>query len=1487
MRTRLKRAIVAGATVALVAPLGIALVAQGASAAPVLLSAGKPATASSSNQTYVAGNVTDGNQASYWESANNAFPQWVQVDLGAAATVTDVTLKIPGGWGARTETLTLQGSTDGSTFTTLKASASYTFTGGNTVAVDVTDTSARYVRAAVSANTGWPAAQLSEVEVYGNSSTPPVDPPAGSNLAQGRPVTATSVQQTYVAANAVDGSTATYWEGAPGAYPSNLTVSLAAQSTLTGVVVKLNPDPAWGNRTQTFAVEGRTGSGSWSALKASAAYAFSPSSGNTVTIPVTGSATDVRLVFTANTGSSNAQVAELQVFGSTTPVPTSPDLQVALTTNPITVTPTQAISVGATVRNSGTAGSAATTAVVAISGTTVGTVNVPALAAGAQTTVSVTAGTRATGTYPLTVTVDPANTVAESDETNNAASGSVVVSSGPEPTSADLQVSLTGTSPASPTPTDVITVTGTARNTGTAGSAATTVALTLNGTAVGTANVGALAAGAQQNVSISIGTRAAGTYTLVASVDPTNTVAESNESNNSATASLVVSTPGGTGEDLAAGRPATASSTEFSFVAGNAVDADPNTYWEGAGGAYPSWLAVNLASQSTLQQVVVGVPPVAAWGARTQTFSIEGRVGTGAWTSLKASAAYAFAPTSGNKVTIPVSGSSTDVRLVFTGNTGAGNGQVSVLQVVGLPAPNPDLTVTAVTASPASPVETAAITLSATVRNGGTLASAATTVDLTVDGTRVDSVAVPALAAGQSTTVSKAIGTRPAGSYTIGAVVDPANTVVEQNEANNGFSNPTKVVVTEAPGPDLQVLAIASNPANPAVGSSVSFTVTVKNRGSSAAAASTTRLVVGSTTLTGATGALASGATVTVPLNGTWTAATGGATLTATADATNAVAETNENNNSAAQSIVVGRGAAVPYTSYEAEAGTYTGTLLEADAVRTFGHTNFGTESSGRKSVRLTSQGQYVQFTSTNATNSIVVRNSIPDAAGGGGQDATISLYANGTFVQKVTLSSRHSWLYGTTDQPEGLTNTPGGDARRLFDESHALLAQSYPAGTVFRLQRDAGDSAAFYVIDSVDLEQVAPPLSKPAECTSITAYGAVPNDGLDDTAAIQAAVTADQNGQISCVWIPQGQWRQEKKILTDDPLNRGTYNQVGISNVTIRGAGMWHSQLYSLIEPQDANTLNHPHEGNFGFDIDKAVQISDIAIFGSGRIRGGDGNDEGGVGLNGRFGTGTKISNVWIEHANVGVWVGRDYDNIPELWGPADGLELSGMRIRNTYADGINFSNGTRGSRVFNSSFRTTGDDALAIWANPYVKDRTADNARDNHFVNNTIQLPWRANGIAIYGGSNQSIENNLVYDTMNYPGIMLATDHSPLPFGGTTLIANNGLYRTGGAFWNEDQEFGAITIFPSTLDITGVTIRDTDIDDSTYDGIQFKNGGGVVPDVRITNVRITNSRNGAGILAMSGIRGNAILSNVTFANNATGNVVTQPGSQFVITGS
>ncbi|MFJ8848259.1 CARDB domain-containing protein [Streptomyces cyaneofuscatus] len=940
--------------------------------------------------------------------------------------------------------------------------------------------------------------------------------------------------------------------------------------------------------------------------------------------------------------------------------------------------------------------------------------------------------------------------------------------------------------------------------------------------------------------------------------------------------------------DLARGKTVTASGSHGGFPVVNANDGQVNTYWESNG--HPSNLTVRLGADADLQSVVIKLNPDPIWGTRTQEFQVLGRTqsGTG-FTSLKSRAGYVFNPaTNQNTVTVPVSGRAADLQLQFFSNTGAPGAQVAEIQILGTPAPNPDLTVSALSWSPSAPSETDNITVQGTVRNIGTAASAATTVDVSLGGVVVGSAPVGPLAAGASAQVSVPVGKRPQGSYTVSALVDPTDTVIESDNTNNSRTTASPLVVGQSPGPDLEVRSITSSPSNPAVGAAVSFTVAVHNRGTSAVSAGTvTRLTVGSTTLNGTTPAVPAGATVNVPISGSWTAASGGATLTATADATNLVAETSETNNVLARSIVVGRGAAVPYTEYEAEDAAYQGTLLTSDAKRTFGHTNFATESSGRKSVRLNSTGEYVEFTSTNASNSIVVRNSIPDAAGGGGRQATISLYANGQFVRKLDLFSKHSWLYGNTDSPEGLTNTPGGDARRLFDESHALLAQTYPAGTKFRLQRDSGDNAAFYIIDLIDLEQVAPPTAQPSGCVSITTYGAVANDGIDDTAAIQRAVTANQNGQIGCVWIPAGQWRQEQKILTDDPLDRGQWNQVGIRDVTIRGAGMWHSQLYTLTPPHEAGGINHPHEGNFGFDIDENTKISDIAIFGSGTIRGGDGNHEGGVALNGRFGKNTKISNVWIEHANVGVWAGRDYDNIQSLWNPGDGVEFTGVRIRNTYADGINFANGTRNSTVYNSSFRNTGDDALAVWSSKYVKDQSVDIGHDNSFRNNTIQLPWRANGIAIYGGYGNKIENNIIADTMNYPAIMLATDHDPLPFSGQTLISNNALHRTGGAFWNEDQEFGAITLFPQNLPIPGVTIRDTDIIDSTYDGIQFKTGGGLMPDVKIQNVRIDKSNNGSGILAMGGARGNATLTNVTITNSRDGHVLIEPGSQFTISGS
>src|SRR5882724_11421375 len=108
------------------------------------------------------------------------------------------------------------------------------------------------------------------------------------------------------------------------------------------------------------------------------------------------------------------------------------------------------------------------------------------------------------------------------------------------------------------------------------------------------------------------------------------------------------------------------------------------------------------------------------------------------------------------------------------------------------------------------------------------------------------------------------------------------------------------------------------------------------------------------------------------------------------------------------------RGATVPWTTYEAEAMATTGTILgpppkavdkNAEVTNTL-----EIESSRLQCVKLSAAGQYVQFTAQATANAMVVRYSVPDTADGGGADYTLSLYINGTFAQKLTVTSKYSW---------------------------------------------------------------------------------------------------------------------------------------------------------------------------------------------------------------------------------------------------------------------------------------------------------------------------------------------------------------------------------------------------------------------------------------------------------------------------------------------
>jgi F5/8 type C domain/Abnormal spindle-like microcephaly-assoc'd, ASPM-SPD-2-Hydin len=142
----------------------------GTGAGPVNLALNQPATASGYTQTYVPANAVDGNTSTYWESTDNDFPQWLQVDLGSTQSFSSIVLDLPPStaWSTRTQTLSILGSNDDSTFTTIVASAGYTFnpSTGNTVTITFPSVSYRYVQLDFTANTGWPAGQVSEFQVW-------------------------------------------------------------------------------------------------------------------------------------------------------------------------------------------------------------------------------------------------------------------------------------------------------------------------------------------------------------------------------------------------------------------------------------------------------------------------------------------------------------------------------------------------------------------------------------------------------------------------------------------------------------------------------------------------------------------------------------------------------------------------------------------------------------------------------------------------------------------------------------------------------------------------------------------------------------------------------------------------------------------------------------------------------------------------------------------------------------------------------------------------------------------------------------------------------------------------------------------------------------------------------------------------------------------------------------------------------------------------
>jgi hypothetical protein len=136
------------------------------SASPSLLSLNAPATATSTATGYPAGYADDGLLSTRWNAVDSTYPQNLTLDLGAAHTVTSVSLSIYNSTTTpRSYGISILGSNDGTTWTSLVSG--WSVQGSGTKAVTST-TKWRYVRARFdsSSPTGMRASAW-EVQVFG------------------------------------------------------------------------------------------------------------------------------------------------------------------------------------------------------------------------------------------------------------------------------------------------------------------------------------------------------------------------------------------------------------------------------------------------------------------------------------------------------------------------------------------------------------------------------------------------------------------------------------------------------------------------------------------------------------------------------------------------------------------------------------------------------------------------------------------------------------------------------------------------------------------------------------------------------------------------------------------------------------------------------------------------------------------------------------------------------------------------------------------------------------------------------------------------------------------------------------------------------------------------------------------------------------------------------------------------------------------------
>jgi hypothetical protein len=491
-------------------------------------------------------------------------------------------------------------------------------------------------------------------------------------------------------------------------------------------------------------------------------------------------------------------------------------------------------------------------------------------------------------------------------------------------------------------------------------------------------------------------------------------------------------------------------------------------------------------------------------------------------------------------------------------------------------------------------------------------------------------------------------------------------------------------------------------------------------------------------------------------------------------------------------------GANTPFITWEAEAGTLGGgASVVSLTTPTTELSSPQLEASGHAYVQLTGQGQSVQWTNNTCLNitAVNIRACVPDSAGGGGINTTLDLYVNGVFRQAIPLSSTQTWVYETTSNYNGMSQSPSAGTPHVFwDEARAFITGAAVApGSTIMLKVDSTNTASFYYIDCMDVEAPPPALTQPANTISITSYGAQPNNiSFDNSTAINNALSAGQSAGEP-VWIPSGTWYSSGGVLN-------------ATDVQVEGAGPWYSSVVDTSTNWSNGFFFLAHGASFQNLCIDATQPNQFPGLYAILAYGSTNNP------------GWTLNNVWARHTML-------------TWGTGVGILIENCRVNNSFGDGMNINN-TNGTAcgnvtVTNNFARGNGDDGITLNSS----NASAPLMYNCTYTHNTSVASWWADNMGIYGGTGVTVEYNLLQDSVKLNGLLVGIFGN----GGTggvmeqALVMNNTLVRCGSLGYgnkNPAISIGGAQGGSAPSACSNIVVSGNTINNAMFDGIDFVNG-------------------------------------------------------------